>query len=35
VPIGVLGTDDEIVLSRNANGFNAERRPKSPSAAIR
>ena len=34
VPIGVLGTDDEIVLSRNANGYNAERRPKSPSAAV-
>jgi len=34
VPIGVLGTDDEIVLSRNAMGYHAERRPKSPSGAI-
>jgi hypothetical protein len=31
VPIGVLGLDDEIVLSRAGAGFHAERRRKPPS----
>ncbi len=33
VPIGMLGSDDEIILSRNAMGYHAERRRKSPSGA--
>jgi hypothetical protein len=37
VPLGVLGADDAIVLSRTLNGYNAERRlapRKAPSAAV-
>jgi hypothetical protein len=33
VPIGVLGPDDEIVLSRLGAGYHAERRQRPPSAA--
>ena len=33
LPIGVLGPDDEIVLSRQGNGYFAERRRKPPGAA--
>jgi hypothetical protein len=33
VPIGVLGPNDEIVLSRLGTGYHAERRPRPPSAA--
>jgi hypothetical protein len=34
LPIGVLGPDDEIVLSRIGVGFNAERRPRRQSGAV-
>jgi hypothetical protein len=33
VPIGVLGVDDEIILSRNGMGYHAERRRRAPSGA--
>jgi hypothetical protein len=32
VPIGILGPDDEIVLSRAGNAYHAERRMRSGGA---
>jgi hypothetical protein len=32
VPLGALGADDEIILSRDAGGYHAERRSRRPGA---